>query len=373
VRKLVPAMIVLLLAVGAAVARPEAERAFERWRRAVARRGLDPSAIDYPLAVTPQMERIAGEVAFGGSERLKLNRLQSWLFNKESFAFDYDSRGTYTAAEALERREGNCVSFTSLFIALGRAAGVEVRAALLASPRAAEREDDLIVVNTHIVAIHERPGGLGIFDFNRQRRQGPFGLAPVDDVQFTAIHLNNHGTDALRAGEYERARELLEAAVRLWPDFAGAWANLGVARRRQGNVAAAYDAYRRALEIAPGNATILNNLAALYESQGHEAEAREALLAARLREASPHTLIVRGDLELADGHVGRAMRLYRRALRQWRDHPEPRLALARGELARGRTAAARRQLLRALALDPDNPEARRLQRRLEDPPPLSSP
>lgn len=361
------ALLTCLVGVVVVAAPPEAERAFERWRRGVARRGLDPSRIENPLAVTPEVERVAREVAPIGSEYTRLSRLQAWLFDQEDFPFDYASRGTRTAAETLERREGNCVSFTSLFIALGRAAGVEVGAAMLVAPTLVERDDDLIVVNTHIVAVQPWSGGLRIFDFNRQTRQGLLGLEPVDDVQFTAIHVNNRGADELREGRYEAARELLETAVRLWPEFAGAWGNLGVVRRRQGDVAAAYAAYGRALEIAPRNPTILTNLAALHESQGRQDEARDALLAARLRDASPHTLIVRGDLELANGNISRAMGLYRKATRRWRDRPEPRLALARGELARGRERAALRHVERALELAPDDPAALRMKRRINRP------
>jgi len=126
----------------------------------------------------------------------------------------------------------------------------------------------------------------------------------------------------------------------------------------------AFDAYRRALEIDPGNPTILNNLANLYRSLGREEEAAAALKAADLSGATPFVLVARGDLELAQGKSRKALRLYRRAHRMAPDLPEPLLAIARLELRRHRPRAARRALDRALARDPENAAAKRLEPRI---------
>ena len=51
-------------------------------------------------------------------------------------------------------RRGNCVAFTNLFIAMSRAIGIPVRAAILRREPASEREGDLILINTHVVAAY---------------------------------------------------------------------------------------------------------------------------------------------------------------------------------------------------------------------------
>jgi tetratricopeptide (TPR) repeat protein len=153
-------------------------------------------------------------------------------------------------------------------------------------------------------------------------------------------------------------------AIHLAPAFTALYGNLGVARRMGGDPDGALDAYRRALEIDAGNPTILNNLANLYHSLGREEEARAALKAADLSAATPFVLIARGDLELAQGNVKKALRLYRRAHRAAPNLPEPLVAIARVELERGRSRVARKALDAALERDPENARAKRLEDRL---------
>jgi Flp pilus assembly protein TadD len=335
----------------------------ENWAREMKRRGLDPASVTNPLRYTEEMRLTAKRVTGAGSDLDRLRKLQRHLFNEEAFPYDYESRVTFSAVEAFEARTGNCVSFTNLFISLARSVGLPVRAALVIEPGDVEKEGELIVVNNHIVAVFEHSGGATVFDFNRIRDRRNVGLNIVGDAWITAIYLNNRGAEELFAQRPETALNYLEKAVQLAPDFAAAYGNLGIVRRRLGDVEGAFEAYRMALEIEPRFSTILANLAVLYQSLGREAEAHAALRAADLRGATPYVLIIRGDFELADGRYGEALRLYKQAAQMARSLPEPQLAIARAELARGREDKARKALTRALRIDPDHPLANRM---LED-------
>jgi tetratricopeptide (TPR) repeat protein len=335
----------------------------QAWLREVRRLGLDPDEVIDPVTYSEEMAEVARAAAGEGSERERLHRLQELLTDGERFPFDYEPTATYGAEETFRLRRGNCVSFTSLFVALGRALGIPLQAALLARGEA-EREEDVVVVNTHMVAALRRPDGLTIYDFARERDRPISGLMVIDDVWLSAVYLNNWGTEKLRRGEVQEAAADLELAIRLAPGFTAAYGNLGVARRRAGDPGGALDVYRRALEIDADNPTILNNLASLYRSLGRVAEASAALRAADLADATPFLLIARGDLERAQGHLRKARRFYRRAHRTAPDLPEPLVAIARLELERGRPRAARRALDRALDRDPENAGAKRLEQRL---------
>lgn len=335
----------------------------QAWLREVRRLGLDPDEVIDPVTYSEEMAEVARAAAGEGSERERLHRLQELLTDGERFPFDYEPTATYGAEETFRLRRGNCVSFTSLFVALGRALGIPLQAALLARGEA-EREEDVVVVNTHMVAALRRPDGLTIYDFARERDRPISGLMVIDDVWLSAVYLNNWGTEKLRRGEAQEAAADLELAIRLAPGFTAAYGNLGVARRRAGDPGGALDVYRRALEIDADNPTILNNLASLYRSLGRVAEASAALRAADLADATPFLLIARGDLERAQGHLRKARRFYRRAHRTAPDLPEPLVAIARLELERGRPRAARRALDRALDRDPENAGAKRLEQRL---------
>ena len=70
-----------------------------------------------------------------------------------------------------------------------------------------------------------------------------------------------------------KAGAALERAVRLQPDFAEAWSDLGAARKIMGEDAAALDAFRRAVEISPDDAVAQTRLAAEYLAQNHPHDA----------------------------------------------------------------------------------------------------
>ncbi len=324
-----------------------------QWEEALRSRGVDPAQVPNPLAFTPEMRAEALRLTGPGESLDRLRRLQEALFDPQRFPFAYEVKTTLTATEAYYRREGNCLSFTNLFVAMGRSIGIPVQSGLIMRVRSSEREDDLIVVNTHVVAMYTQAGGTTYFDFDRTRRGQPTVVRPLDDLWLTALYLNNRGAEELRLRHPEVAARLFADAVKLAPEFAPAWGNLGVARRRLGDVAGALAAYAEALRSDPTNPTVLSNLALLYTSLGRTAEAEAALAAARLSAASPHLLIVRGDVELARGKVVEARRFYLRARRL-----DPRLAdawvaLARAELAAGRPSQARRLATKALRLDPE--------------------
>ena len=366
IRRLRAAAAAVLVLPLAACASPGTDH--QSWLREVRRLGLDPDAVIDPLSYSDEMAEAARAAAGEGSERERLRRLQEFLADGARFPFEYEPTATYGAEDTYRLRRGNCVSFTSLFVALGRALGIPLRAALIARGEA-EQEEDLVVVNTHMVAALRKPGTLTIYDFAGEGDRPISGLTVIDDVWLSAVYLNNWGIEKLRRGEVQKAGEDLELAIRLAPGFTAPFGNLGVARRMGGDPEGALDVYRRALELDADNPTILNNLASLYRSLGREEEAAAALRAADLSGATPFVLIARGDLELAQGELKKALRLYRRAHRMAPDLPEPLVAIARLELERERPRAARNSLDGALERDPEHAGAKRLEERLDGRPP----
>ena len=337
----------------------------ERWEQEVRKRGVDPSRVPNPLAVSEPMRASATKLAGStGNDLFKLRHLQDKLFDESEFPFAYSNRETLTAAEAYFRRKGNCLSFTNLFVSMARSLDLPVTTALVKRSRASEKDGDLIVVNNHVVATFDWNTKPEFFDFDQRRHEPPTQFKPLDDLWITALYLNNKGADELRTGHPDIAIRYFEDAVKLAPDFAAGWGNLGVARRRLGDINGALQAYEKALAVEADNPTILNNLSSLYRALGRHQEADNALTAANLTLASPHVLIVRGDLELTQGRPDRAERMYKRARKVGPKMADPLIALARLESGRRNTRRALAYVEEALEREPRNRDAQDLEQRL---------
>lgn len=336
-----------------------------QWARALDARGVDPSSIVHPLRYDEAMRSAASALAGEGLAIERLQALQRGLFDPARFPFRYDSDVTLTAEEAFRVRAGNCLSFTSLFLALSRSIGIPAVAAARVGFPEPERSGDLVLLNSHVVAVLEQAGGIAVFDFERTPQTRPAGIRVLSDLELTALYLNNLGVETLRSGALERSIRLFEQATRLDPTSAGAWSNLGVARRRGGDPEGALESYHRGLLESPRDPTVLGNVAALHRSLGKTAEAERALAAIRVPDASPHLLVVRADLAMAQGDPGTAASLCRRACRAAPSFLDGWLCRARTELARGNRKAARRALDRALALAPGDADAARLREGIE--------
>jgi Flp pilus assembly protein TadD len=332
----------------------------ERWREAVNERGVDPGDVPMPMYVSPEIRAAAEKIAGPGDDKERLRRLQAALLDRKTYAFEYDTVATFTAAEAFAVRRGNCVSFTNLFIAFGRAMGIPLQAALLFRRARSQREGDLVMVYNHMVAVHPRGRYNTVYDFYMTRDDTPVDLKLIDDIAVAAISASNRGVEALRAADYETARRYLERATKLDPTLPDLHSNLGIVRWKQGDPDGALVAFREGLDLDPHRPALLHNLAALYIDQGRQTEARAALAAASTRDASPYLFVVQGDLEFAGGNLKEALRAFRRAHREDPKLVEALLGIARAEKALGNDAAARRALRKASKLRPDDAQVRTL-------------
>ncbi len=342
----------LAVVVGCAGAGPRELRFGEAaWRSAVEARGLGASTVVYPFEATGEMHRWAVLMTRHATDDLnRLVDLQAALFDPERFPFRYDSRLTLTAREAFELREGNCLSFTVLFIALSRSVGIDLW--LVSVRRVAEvsERENVVVVNRHVVAGYPHGNRLYVFDFFLSGTRSYVGHRVVDDVTASALFHANLGAEALQAGDLERGLRELRLATGLDPNLAAGWINLGVARRMGGDLEGALRAYRTALSIVPGDPAALTNLAHIYQARGMDEEARMALLAAAKGAASPYSLIALAQMEAGQGRIEDARRYLLRARRRYRTTPEVWEALARLAEDGGRSELARRYTRKAAAL-----------------------
>ena len=324
----------------------------ERWEQRVIERHLDPHMVVYPFEATPEMMDWAKEKLQLYAQKdvlMQLAVLQNALLNT-SYAFSYEKAKTLTAAEAFAAREGNCISFTSLFVAISRGLGIQTFLVAVRRAPSVERVDGVTVVNQHVVAAYQSPRKIHIYDFYATSTEPYFYKRVIDDITASAIFHTNLGADGIRRDDLDEARRQLEIATTLVPNWAPAWANLGVARFRMGDVDGALEAYRTSLLADPVNPTAFTNMAIAYRSLGREEEAQAALRAAAEDTSSPFTLIALADAEMVQGDLESAQRHLRRARRWDSREPEVYDALARLALHEGDATKAGKHARRAAEL-----------------------
>jgi Flp pilus assembly protein TadD len=328
---LVVAVVLAVAGQVCAASKPEVV-GFEAWHQAVVELELDPAEVVYPFHITEEMAAWADDKLRGfrgQSPEFQLEVLQRSFFDKGEFEFEYDVVRTLTAEEAFAARHGNCMSFTSLFIALSRS--IDVPTYLMSVRRQPEviKDGGLVVVNRHVVAGFKAPNKVHLFDFYVTDSQPHITQRVLDDLEASSIYHTNIGGAAIRAGDLEEAVRNLEMAVVLAPQWAPAWVNLGVARTRLGQREGAFTALYRALEVEPGNSSALVNLAKIYREQGRNEEADAALRAAAESTRNPFTLIAMADIEMVRGELDEARQYLRRARWWYGKEPEVYDALAR--------------------------------------------
>lgn len=109
--------------------------------------------------------------------------------------------------------------------------------------------------------------------------QGALNISPVTVNSALAKKLNRDGEAAYGRGELAQATSLFQAAVEQDSAFGQAYSNLGLAYQKQGNIAEAIWANRKAIALASGNnaattrASSYYNIAKIYENAGQFSDA----------------------------------------------------------------------------------------------------
>ena len=282
-------------------------------------------------------EFVAASVGRMEDQPAKLRRLLSAMKERGMFSLEYDETLTRTARATFYDLEGNCLSFTILFVSLARAAGLNVSYQAVDMPPTWSRESDLVIVANHINALVEtRSGSDFVVDFNLAGYQSERKRRVVDDDHVLALFYTNLGAEALIRKDYGTSFRYLRGAIEADPDVTDAWVNLGVLYRRQGQMAHAEAAYREALSTNPRAGSALSNLANLHARLGNAAAAAHySELIRRHQRRNPYYHYLLAREAFAEQRLEDAGAAVRHALRLKSDEPafDELRALVSAELA----------------------------------------
>ena len=298
-----------------------------------------------PAEVTLQLEQ---HLAGAGSREQRLERVFDFVFGNQGLALQYGGDSTLTVAQTLQTRRANCLSFSLLFVALARQAGLDAYVQEIERVLVWHEQGGLVYNAGHANAgVRIGPRRFSV-DINRSLVVAGSPPRAIADGEALARFYNNRGVELLAAGELFAARRQFERALAQSPDFVALQNNLGVLATREGQWAAALGHFERALQLDSGNGAALFNLVALHERQGNEQEAsRMRLRLERVRSADPFHQYLLGDAAERRGDLGVAVEHYRRAIRLLGDEHRFHFGLARAYARLGDLGRARSELIRA--------------------------
>ncbi len=227
------------------------------------------------LSLSPPMrEFLNRRVSADASAYTRLRQLLKGMIDEGYLSLEYDLEVTVTAAQAFERRIGNCLSFTNLFVALARAAGLQASYQLVDIPPVWSTQGDWVMLDKHINVIvkngsRARAGVDQVVDFNIEDFQGNYPVKRISDKHAFALYFNNLGVEAMRNGDSPTAFAYFKRAILLNPEIGSPWVNLGALFARNGYPEFADSAYRQALRNEPSGKSALVNLARLHRDLGN--------------------------------------------------------------------------------------------------------
>lgn len=181
-----------------------------------------------------------------------------------------------TARETFAAKRGNCLSYSSLLVALARAVGLDAGFQKVDVPPDYDSVDDMVVLNKHVnVRLEGIPGRDAVtVEFNEAYTSGIYDRHPVDDRHALALHYNNVAFSVGLAGDRRGAVVYLRKAIEMVPDNPDFWANLAALYARAGRLLHAVSAHRRALDFDATHGAAVRGLANAYGALGRSDAAR---------------------------------------------------------------------------------------------------
>jgi tetratricopeptide (TPR) repeat protein len=269
------------------------------------------------LAVTPEMIEFARSNSFRDSRRQgRAWTLAYAVMDPYILAFDYDPQITLPADQTFEKGAGNCLSFSSMFVAMAREVGMSAYFQEVEIPPTWSNIDDTLLVSKHVNAVVYNEGHTFTVDVSRRKGREMELTRRLSDEEAKAQYYNNLGADALIEGDIALAYAYFHKGLEADRRLEYIWSNIGLILRRNGQTEDAILAYRTALQLEPNQSVALNNLHIIYTEDGN-LDAAEKLNARveRNRQKNPFYMQHLAEVAIEEQRYSDAIELAQRAIR----------------------------------------------------------
>ncbi len=265
-----------------------------------------------PFALDADMRRfLADHIDPSRPAQGRLEQLLTAVIRDPRFSVVYDDR-TRSAAEVFRGRQGNCLSFAAMVVALARASGIDASFQEVDVPPDWALGTGTVVVMRHVnVLVPARHGTDRIVDFDMVNFRTSYDRRVISDARARAHYHSNLAAEWLQADAPLAALAELRQALAADAGFAPAWVNLGVLYLREGHLSWARAAWWQALAVSPDEEVAISNLERSYREAGELALADTLLeRVRRFRMTNPYyryflaeQALEAGDAATAIGHL----------------------------------------------------------------------
>ncbi len=315
-----------------------------------------PFAVDAPIAIPSradvfgldaEMQAFVAEIVTLRNSRQKLVALLRGMEGRGLFSLDYDET-TRTARATFHGRQGNCLSFTMLFVGLARAVGLTATYQSVIVPPTWVNDGQVVIANHVNSVVRTGFNENTVVDFNIRDYEARQERRQVDDDYALALFYTNLGAEALLRNDYPVSFGYFRAAAGVYPEMAGLWVNLGVLYGRHGLFEQAEAAYLHALDADAEEQSALANLAVVYGELGEpELAAEYQERVQNYRERNPYYHFSVATLAYEQGRLPDALTALRKAVRLKNDEPEFHSLRGQVQEAMGRVSDATQSFGRA--------------------------
>ncbi|WP_218569636.1 tetratricopeptide repeat protein [Pseudomonas sp. Hp2] len=327
-----------------------------------------PPAVDTLMAIPPELrhmlqQRVMRRSPPNSEERLQ--RLVDLLFSQDGLGLQYGASDTHSVAESFATRRVNCLSFTMLFLALAREAGLSARPQEVGQVLSWYEQGGIGYNYGHINAQVRMNAQVATIDLDSNILMDRRGPRVISDLRLFAHYYNNRGAELISDGQFAQARPYFEQALRIDPKLADAWNNLGVLNAHENALDAAAADYAQALALDARHAASISNALNVYRRLGDTQRAAQML--ARLQQVQardPFHQYVLGTEAERQGDYATASRYYAKAIRLYPNAHQFHFGLARVAFLTGDGRLADRELRLAHTLAPAS-EQQRYQAKLD--------
>ena len=170
-----------------------------------------------------------------------------------------------------------------------------------------------------------------------------------------AAAYNNLGTILQIQEQFTEAKECYEKVLELNPNIAQAHSNLATIWQLEGNIEQAKKGLKQALQLNPHYTPALTNLASIYQQEGNFAEAKKLLTQAIKQEPQNISAQLKIVTILSEeGYLNKALAILNSLLKQQPENAEVYLKIAQIYEFSGELDLAATAYEKVLALEPDN-------------------